>query len=152
MKKKLIVYAALALAVLVIFDWFHVSGREVEHAKDITADCTVTVTVYGDVPAYGWEKESVHTLGPAGKEALKELLLSSSFRRNPAQTMTWLTEEEEHKYDILVDFNDGQRFISIHLTNDLFLSVTDQFGGDFLMIGKNAGFEQQLIHILVSVI
>ena len=152
MKKKLIVYAVLALVVFGIFDWFHVSGREIEYAKDISPDCTVTVKVFGDVPAFGWEEESVHTLGPAGTEALKELLLSSSFRRSLAKTMTWRTEEDEHKYDILVDFNDGQRFISIHLTNNMFISVTDQFGGDFLMIGKNADFEKQLIHILVSVI
>ena len=157
MKKKLIVYAVLALMVFGIFDWLHVSGREIEHAKDITPDCTVTVTVFGETPTTGigtggYQEQEVHTLSPVQIEALRELLLSSSFRRNPADTLVWKSEKKECRYDIFVDFGDGERIISIHAAGNHHLNITDQFGGNFLMIGKNADFEKQLIHILVSVI
>ena len=46
MKKRLIVWVVLAVICVGIFDFFHITGREIEYAKDITADCTVTVTVF----------------------------------------------------------------------------------------------------------
>ena len=154
MKRKLIAIAILAVICFSVFDFFHISGREIKGVKDISDTCTVTIRVNERTPANGMQDAENHTLSPVQTEALKELLLSSSFRRSLAKTMIWQTEEgvTEYRYDILIDFNDGQRFISIGLTANRFISITDQFGGDFLIIGKNADFEKGLIRVFRSTI
>lgn len=155
MKKYHITLAALAVLLLMIFDWFHVGGREIEHLKDISSDCTVTVMVYGRKPTTGigtggYENEESFTLTEVQTEKLKQSFLSAGFRRNPAHTITWKSEKTEKRYDIFVDFNDGQRFISIHMAGNHHLSITDQFDGNFLMIGKKTDLEGELLAILAA--
>lgn len=146
MKKKLLAGAIFAAVLLAAVSWFHVSGREIDLAEDLDESCTVTVRVYGWPDGSSTAEEQ--TLTAAQTEQLRELLLTSSFRRNPANTLIWQSEGEEKQYDIMADFNDGQRFLILHLLGNHHISVVNQFGGDFLMLGKRADFEQRLLGIL----
>lgn len=146
MKKRLLIGAILAAVLLAAFSWFHVSGREIDLVEELDKNCTVTVRVYGWPDGSSTAEE--HTLTAAQTGQLRELLLATSFRRNPANTLTWQSEGEEQQYDILADFHDGQHFLILHLLGNHHLSVVNQFGGDFLMLRKSADFEQRLLDIL----
>ena len=53
MKRRLLVAAVTAAVCFALFSWFHVSGTEIRYAKDISADCSVTVSGYGKEPTTG---------------------------------------------------------------------------------------------------
>lgn len=152
MKKKWLAVAVAVALVFMMFSWFHVSGREIRYVEDISDDCTVTVTVFGKAPTTGidtggWQKAETYILTAEQTEGLKQLLLSTTFRRNPADTLVWQSDKKELRYDIFVDFGDGQRVISIHAAGNHHISITDQFGGNFLMI-RNDRWEETLLTIL----
>ena len=152
MKKKLCIIAVTAAFVFAFFSWFHVSGKEIRYVKDISADCTVTVTVFGKTPTTGigtggWKERETYTLTAGQTEELKQLLLSTTFRRNPADTILWESDKDKMRYDIFVDFGDGQRTISIHGAGNHHLSISGQFSDHFLMI-RNDNWEETLCGIL----
>lgn len=152
MKRKLLVAAVTAAVYFALFSWFHVSGTEIRYAKDISADCTVTVSVYGKEPTTGigtggWQETETHTLTAEQTEELKQLLLSSTFRRDFSDTLVWQSEEKEKRYDIFADFGDGQRVLSIHAAGNHHITITNQFAGHFLLV-RNDGWEETLLAIL----
>ena len=152
MKKNRIIIVVFVVLCLGIFDFFHVSGKEIRHLKDLGKECSVTVTVFEKAPTTGigtggYRETECYTLTAEQTEELKQLLLSSTFRRNLSDTLVWQSDEQEKRYDIFVDFGDGQRVISIHAAGNHYISITDQFAGHFLMI-RNDGWEETLTRIL----
>lgn len=124
--KKIIVWAVLLLSGVSIFAFFHVSGGQIKGIKQISDRCQVTVVKY---QLLEWNQREEYVLDGQQIEQLKQLILGSSFTRVLSDSVRF---SDRTAYDITVDFQDGQHFLSIHCLGGEYLSVTDQFGGKHL--------------------
>lgn len=133
------------LGIIVIFltSYLHVSGSEIALISDISDSCTVTVAKY-EILKYEDRVEYILDSRQIGQ--LKAFLLESDYTRNFAVTVY---SEQKDMYDITVDFNDGQRFLSIHCFAGEYISIPDQFGGKHLKI-RNSDWKDILEAILAQ--
>jgi len=126
---------AIALCLWLLWSFFHVRGSEIDLASDISDSCTVTVSAY---ELLDWENRTECVLNTEQTQDLKELILSSSFTR---QLKSVVYNFDPNLYDIQIDFNNGQDFLSIHCLGNDYISVTNQFGGKHLKINNEAWVE-----------
>ena len=120
----------LLLVVFIVYSWFHVRGSEIDGVQEISDSCTVTVRAYQHLE---YENRTEYTLNSEQIQELKNLILDSSFTRVLA---SYVTFEDQNMYDILIDFNNGQDFISIHNIGSEYIAVTNQFGDKHLKINN----------------
>lgn len=124
--KRIFPWAAVLLCAGAFFSFFHVSGREIAGAAEISDCCRITIAKY---PTTEWKEREEVVLKEEQAAQLKELILGGSFTREFSSVVTGF---ERTAYDIQVDFQDGQRFLSIHCLGGDYISVVDQFGGKHL--------------------
>ena len=147
MKKKYVKYIVLLitlLAIVLLLSWLYVRGGEIDGIGDISASCTVTVETYQHLE---YEDRVEYTLDADQTLALKELILDGRFTRVFSSIVVF---EDQDMYDIRIDFNNGQNFITIHCIGNEYINITndtDQFGGKHLKI-RSADFEENLRAIL----
>ena len=129
MQKKFLRFRAVmaALCALVmagcLISHYLVTGSEIEDLADVDETCTVTVDRYGHLD---YENRKTVVLEGAERDALKSFLLESSFIRPLGKAGTVFFESDT-LYDITVDFNDGQRHISMSVIGNEYFSVTTQY-------------------------
>ena len=149
MKKGPLIFRAVGATVCALvmvgclISYYLVTGSEIEHLADVDETCTVTVDRYKHMEH---ENRETVVLEPAEAEALKSFLLDSSFIRPFGRAGT-VRFESDTMYDIRIDFNDGQRHISIAVTGNEYFSVTDQYS--HLKI-RDEEFPQKLDAILAD--
>lgn len=118
-------------AILLLYSYFHVSGREIENAEKISADaCTVTIVRYQHME---WEGRKEYRLGAAQIEELKNLILKSSFTKDLSGAVIF---KDRDMYDIRVKFDNGQDFIGIDCIGNEYITVWDQFDGKHLKVNN----------------
>lgn len=98
------------------------------------------------VPAGEWEDREEYALDGRQIQQLKELILSGSFTRVLSSAVTGFGRTQ---YDISVDFQDGQRFLSIHCLDGDYISIANQFDGKHLK-NNNRGWTDSLERILAA--
>ncbi len=136
--KKLLPFVILIAVALMVFDFFHVTGSEIRNVKKLTEASYVDV---GE-----GSLSIVNKLNEEQVEALKELLLETTFTRKIRKTI--IGPLPECRYSILADWNDGGKTnLYIHLIGGEYAQVGGQFGDAFLKI-KNPEFEYKLIEIM----
>ena len=141
--RRMLFPALLAVSAVMIWSWFHVSGSEIDLVKDIHTGCTVTVASYEHMK---WEERVIYTLEAEQILRLRDLLLSTTFVRDPAKIKYGFDEDQ---YDIRIDFNNGQDFLGFSCAGDDHLTVS---GGDvdgFLNI-HNKEWRESLLAILAE--
>lgn len=139
--KRLIALAFVVVIALTSWSIFHVSGNEIAHIAEIDGDCTITVSSYQHMD---WENRAEQVLNAAKNDALRQLFLDSDFTRALSSSVTF---DDLDQFDIFVDFNDRQNYLSVHVIGNEYILVTDQFGGRHLKIG-NPDFKARLQEIL----
>ena len=140
---SIIAVALLAALALSTCAYFRVDGTEIEGITEISDSCTVTLITYQHME-YGDRKEYV--LNSLEIETLKNLILNSSFTRS-LQKIRYIKDYDH--YEIRIDFNDGQNFLSIRGTGNETITIADQFDGNFLLI-NNPQWEETLILLVQS--
>lgn len=141
--RRVIIVLCAAVIAGCLYSHYHVAGSEIENLADVDETCTVTVDRYGHLD---YENRETVVLEADEAEALKALLLDSSFTKRFSRSgMVWF--ESDTMYDIHVDFNDGQRHISISVIGNEYLSVTTQYS--HLKI-RDKAFHQKLDAILAD--
>lgn len=142
MKRNMILLAALLVVCLLtvsLYAWFHVSGREIDGVSSMGVDCSVRIRK-------GLDEYQEYALDSLQRERLTALLSGSSFtRRLSGGTVTYPSGEAY--YTILIDFHNGQDFLTIHSISNRYISIADQFGGRHLKI-NNPQWETTLNDIL----
>ena len=139
------ILAAVLLAALALstYAYFRVDGTEIAGVAEISDSCTVTLITYQHME-YGDRKEYV--LSSLEIEILKNLLLNSTFTRSLEKVR--YIKDYDH-YEIRIDFNDGQNYLSFRGTGNESITVTNQFDGNFLLI-NNPQWEDTLILLAQS--
>lgn len=137
--KKLIVVSVLIVLAIVVYSWFHVAGKEIDGAIDISPACIVTIRVGRH------ENEQEYTLDAERIEMLQTLILTSSFTRDLSAVVTYPTGTEH--YTILIDWNNQKDFLIIHSAGNEYISIANQFGGKSLKI-NNPDWEYFLKRII----
>ena len=136
---------SLFLVVLLgLYSYFHVSGSEIQGVRDITEGCTVSVA---HCPWMEWDNGTEYVLDGSQIQGLRELLMDSSFTRNPAAFVTGQFSEE---YRIMVEFDDSRHPLIIYCIDDKYVTVlndSDQFGGKHLNI-NNPNWKKALDELL----
>ncbi|HHT84935.1 MAG: hypothetical protein ACOX34_03430 [Bacillota bacterium] len=111
---------------VVVCSWFHVAGKEIDGTLEISPECTVTIRVGR------FEVKEEYVLDAGGIEALRELILTSSFIRDPSFLVTFPTGTEH--YTILIAWNNYHDFLHVHCIGNYYISIPDQFGGKHLKV------------------
>lgn len=135
--------ALLAALALSAYAFFRVDGKEIEGVTEISDACTVTLITYQHMD---YENRKEYILNTLEIETLKNLLLNSSFTRS-LEKIRYIKDNDH--YDIRIDFNDGQNFLSIHSIGNETITVTAQFDGNFLLV-NNPQWENTLILLAQS--
>ena len=117
--------------------------KEYNDVKNISDTCTVTIIKYQHME---YNERSEYVLDAGQIEQLKELILESSFTRDLSN---WITFNDRDIYDIQVDFNNRQDFISIHCIGNEYISVINQFDDKHLRI-NNPNWKESLEEIIKS--
>lgn len=134
----------LMIPVIFLYAYFHVAGREIEYAENISADsCTVTIIRYQHME---WEQRKEYQLDAAQIEQLRELILKSSFTRDLADMVTF---KDHDRYDIRVIFHNRQDAILIDGIGNEYITVCNQFDGKHLKI-KNPHWKESLERMIES--
>ena len=141
--RRMIFPVLLAVSVVLTGSWFHVSGSEIELVKDIHTGCTVTVASYEHMK---WAERVTYTLGEEQILLLRELLLNTTFIRDPAKIKYGFDEDQ---YDIRIDFNNGQDFLGFSCAGDDHLTVSGADMDGFLNI-HNKEWRERLLAILAE--
>ena len=136
-------FLIVAVLGLMLYSYFHVSGKEIDHITDISDSCTLTVEKYYHLEHIN---RTEYTLNAEQINQMKDLILNSDFTRVLA---SWVQFQDKDMYDIFINFHDGQRYISIHCIGNEYISITDQFGGKHLKI-KNPHWKEALEAILAQ--
>ena len=139
--KRIFSWAAVLLCAGAFFSFFHVSGREIAGAAEISGSCRITIAKYQITE---WQEREEVLLKEEQAAQLKELILGGSFTREFSSVVTGF---ERTAYDIQVDFQDGRRFLSIHCLGGDYISVVNQFGGKHLK-NRNKGWVASLEQIM----
>lgn len=133
-----------AIAVILLFTlmlslyaYFHVEGNEIKGVPEISEVCTVTLIVYQHM---SYENRTEYVLNREEIQILKNLLQGSSFTRVLTSVVFF---EDRDRYDIQIDYNDGQNFLSISCVGNEYISVANQFGGKHLKV-NNPQWEEAL--------
>ena len=134
---------AIIVIVLIIFgitaySWFHVSGKEIGGALEISPECLVTIRV-------GNEEEKEYILDDEQIDMLQTLILTSSFTRSISDVVIYPAGTEN--YTILIDRNNQTDFLTIHSAGNEYISIPDQFSGKHLKI-NNPEWEASLKKII----
>lgn len=129
---KVILITVLITLGLLIYSWFHVAGKEIDGVLEISPECSVIIRV-------GLENQQEYTLDAERIYMLQNLILTSSFRKAFANSITYPTGTEH--YNILVDWNNQQDFLTIHSSGNEYISIPDQFNGKLLKV-KNPEWER----------
>lgn len=116
--RRMILPLVLIAAAVLIWNWFYVGGSEIPLVDKIHTGCTVTVESYEHMK---WEERVTYTLGADQILVLRDLLMSTSFIRDPAKIKYGFDED---RYDIRIDFNNRQEFLLISAAGDDFITVT----------------------------
>lgn len=119
------------------------SGREIALVKDIHTGCTVTVGSYEHMKR---EERVTYTLGEEQILLLRDLLLSTTFIRDPAKVQYGFNEDQ---YDICIDFNNGQDFFGFSCAGDDYLTISGVDMDGFLNI-HNKEWRESLLAILAE--
>ena len=145
MKKNfgtMIFIGILVVGIALLYSYFHVAGREIEYAENISADtCTVTIIRYQHME---WEQRKEYQLDAVQIERLRELILKSSFTRDLAGMVTF---KDRDRYDIRVIFHNRQNAILIDCIGNEYITVCNQFDGKHLKI-KNPHWKESLEEII----
>ena len=131
----------IALLVLFVYSYFHVSGSEIDGVADIGPGCTVMVEK--SLAVYSTKLGS-YTLTPEGMDALRELLLGSSFTRELSNVVR---VDDYDQYDFRIEFPDGRDPLIATVLGGKFLSAVNRFDGKHLKI-NTADFKERLEEIL----
>lgn len=144
-KRDKIIAAGIAVIICVIsmYSFFHVAGQEINGVKNISDTCTVTIIRYQHME---YDERNEYVLDAGQIEQLKKLILESSFTRDLSYVVTF---NDRDMYDIQIDFNDHQNFISIHCIGNEYISVINQFNGKHLRI-NNPNWKESLEEIIKS--
>lgn len=139
--KTMLYLLPIVLLAIFVYSYFHVSGSEIDGVADIGPGCTVTVeksfAVYST-------KLGSYTLTLEGTDALRELLLDSSFTRE----LSYVMQLHDHdQYDLRIEFPDGHDPLIIEVLGGEYLSVVNRFDGKHLKI-NTADFKERLEEIL----
>lgn len=146
MKKKHIIIIAVIIVMVCaisIFCYFHVAGRQIDNIKSISDACTVMIIKYQHME---YDKRNEYVLDAGQIDQLKELIIESSFTR---ELSNMITLNNRDIYDIQIDFNNYEDFISIHCIGNEYITVTNQFNGMFLKI-NNRNWKATLEKIIQS--
>ena len=139
--KTLLYLLPIALLAFFVYSYFHVSGSEIDGVADIGPDCTVTVEK--SLAVYSTKLGS-YTLTPEGMDALRELLLDSSFTRELSNVVR---VDDYDQYDLRIEFPDGRDPLIATVLGGKFLSAVNRFDGKHLKI-NTADFKERLEEIL----
>lgn len=139
--KKLIFPIILILCIVIACLYIHVSGSEIEHVSDINEYCSVTLSRYENLK---WEHRTEVVLDADEAETLKNILLNSSFTRTFGSYVRFYDED---MFDIIIDFGDGQRHITMTVLGNEYIVISDQFGGHHLKI-RNDDFKKSLNELI----
>lgn len=146
-----ILCSILAVALLVAlglsaYAYFKVDGKEIAGVTEISDSCTVTLITYQHME---YENRKEYVLNSQEIHILKNLLLNSTFTLSLEKARY---PKDSDRYDLRIDFNDGQNYIVIHATGNEHITVIDtidQFNGNFLLV-NNPQWEDTLILLAQS--
>lgn len=139
--KKVIAVIVLIIMGIILYSWFHVSGKEIKGVYEISEDCTVLIkvmdsTIRGDVQ---------YNLNAIQIEMLKTLILNSSFTQRLSSRIDYPSKTQ--RYLITIDWNNGNDFLSIYSMGNKYITLIEQFNGRFLKI-NNPDWEKELKEII----
>ncbi len=137
-RKTAIFLPVLIVLVIAVYSWFHVEGKEIDGALEISPECTVKIRV-------GNENQEEYTLDAEEINMLQKLILTSSFTRNLSTFVTYPSGTEH--YTVLIDWNNQQDFLTIHTIGNEYISIVNQFDGKYLKI-NNPEWESSLKKII----
>ena len=126
--KKIIVVSILIGLGIAVYSWFHVAGKEIDGAPDISPECMVTIRVGRQ------ENEKEYILDAERIEMLQTLILTSSFTRNLSAVATYPTGTEH--YTILIDWNNQKDFLIIYSAGNEYISIANEFDGKHLKVNN----------------
>lgn len=139
--KTLLYLLPIVLLAIFVYSYFHVSGSEIDGVADIGPGCTVTVEK--SIAVYS-TKLGCYTLTPEGTDALRELLLDSSFTRELSNIVQF---SDHDQYDLRIEFPDGRDPLIVEVLGGEYLSIVNRFDGKHLKI-NTADFKEGLEEIL----
>lgn len=139
--KTMLYLLPIVLLAIFVYSYFHVSGSEIDGVADIGPDCTVTVEK--SLAVYSTKLGS-YTLTPEGMDALRELLLDSSFTRELSNVVR---VDDYDQYDLRIEFPDGRDPLIATVLEGKFLSAVNRFDGKHLKI-NTPDFKERLEEIL----
>ena len=134
---------ALAIGFAFLYDYFHVTGKEIPAALEISDFCTVTIAKYRLLE---YNDRVEYTLDPDQTMKLRELILDSSFTRELASTVSF---HDRDQYDIRIFWDDGTQPLILHSLGGEYLTVTNAFDGKHLKI-ENPSWKATLEEILAD--
>ena len=140
--RRMLLPLILIAAAVILWNWFYVDGGEIELVEEIDRGCTGILI---SSPLLGWEERTEYELLQNQMPQVKALLMSTSYTRVLSNTVYGFDPD---LYDIRIDFNDGQRFLSIHILGDDYISVVGQFGGKHLKINNQEAWKAALEDLL----
>ena len=147
--KKILPFIIIVLAVVVIYSFFHIDGREIKNIKKLSSDCRVSVIVDD---TYGHGNRQEYELNAKQIEGLKNLLMNNSYTRRLSSTIIGQLPEKD--YQILADWDkDGmpQMLLYIKIYGNEYINFSEQFNyfrHNIYHKIKNPDFEKELISIL----
>ena len=147
--KKILPFIIIVLAVVVIYSFLHIDGREIKNIKKLSSDCRVSVIVDD---TYGHGNRQEYELNAKQIEGLKNLLMNNSYTRRLSSTIIGQLPEKD--YQILADWDkDGmpQMLLYIKIYGNEYINFSEQFNyfrHNIYHKIKNPDFEKELISIL----
>ena len=87
--KNIMLLSILIVLVIVVYSWFHVDGKEIDGALEISPECLVTIKV-------GNENEQEYILDVESINMLQDLILTSSFTKELSTVATYPTGVEQY--------------------------------------------------------
>lgn len=139
--KTMLYLLPIVLLAIFVYSYFHVSGSEIDGVADIGPGCTVTVEK--SLAVYSTKLGS-YTLTLEGTDALRELLLDSSFTRELSNVVR---VDDYDQYDLRIEFPDGRDPLIATVLGGKFLSAVNRFDGKHLKI-NTPDFKERLEEIL----
>ncbi len=124
------ILAAVLLAALALsaYAYFRVDGKEIAGVTEISDTCTVTLITYQHME---YEDRKEYILNSQEIQILKYSFLNSTFTRSLEKVRY---PKDSDRYEIRIDFNDGQNFLSVYGIGNESITVTNQFDGNFLLV------------------
>lgn len=140
-KWKIFAAAICIMSVLGIYAFFHVSGGEIQGAKEISSDCKVTIEAF---PFLKEEEKTTIVLNSDNIQKLKTLILESHFQRR-LQHMVRVNDRD--CFRIRVDYPDEREPLKMDCIGNEYVLITKQFGGHHLKV-KNSRWKETITQIM----